>query len=340
MKRPQPVVLATHRIHEETRVLLSQHCHVLTPDPDERFTDAALRSHLPSVDALMIFMPDRIDAHFLNDCARMRVIAGALKGCDQVDVNTCTERGIWVTVCQDLLTLPTAELAVGLAISLLRRMPEGDQVVRAGHGGWRPHLYGRSLIGARVGIVGMGRVGQAIAAMLAGFGCVIAYSDLSPLSPADEQKLAARRLDFDQLFAENEVIMLAAPLTAQSRHAINDRSLALMTPGTVIVNVGRGSVVDEQAVASALAAGRLWGYAADVFAFEDASLADRPAHIPPALLGQYRNTVFTPHLGSAVGVVRKAIEAEAAGNIISVLKGERPSGAVNRSNSTPSSLMH
>jgi phosphonate dehydrogenase len=278
-------------------------------------------------------MPDRVDAALLACAPRLRVVAGALKGHDNIDVAACSARGIWVTTCPDLLTAPTAELAVGLAIALLRHLPAGDALVRAGHAGWRPALYGRSLVAARVGIQGMGSVGREIAGLLSGFRCQVGYHDPVALPRADEVRLTSARVTQEALLRGSDVVFMAAPLTATSRHAIDAGALALMRPDAVLVNVGRGSVVDEDAVADALAAGRLGGYAADVFAFEDWSLPDRPRAVPAALLAQVERTVFTPHLGSAVSDVRLAIEREAALNVLAALRGERPQGAVNEARS-------
>ncbi len=325
----RPLVVITHRVHAEVLDLLGGFCTVLDNQGSRLLPVAELTHRAAGAAALMAFMPDRIDATMLAACPRLRVIAGALKGHDNVDVEACTARGIWVTICRDLLTQPTAELALALALALMRHIPAGDQVVRAGHSGWRPQLYGRSLVGAKVGIYGMGRVGRAIADLLSGFRCTLSYADPVALPEADERRSGAHRVDSATLQATSELVMVAAPLTAATRHAFDVHALARMRQGALLINVGRGSVVDELAVAAALAAGRLAGYAADVFAFEDWSLAGRPTAVPSSLLDQHERTLFTPHLGSAVAEVRRAIEMEAAMNILAALRGERPQGAVN-----------
>jgi phosphonate dehydrogenase len=255
-------------------------------------------------------------------------VAGAFKGHDNVDVGACTRRGVWVSVVPDLLTAPTAELAVGLALALLRRIVEGDALVRSGgFRGWRPVLYGGTLDGRRVGILGMGRLGRAIARRLQGFGATVRHHDPGRIDP--ERDAGAEAVGLDDLLGGSDVLMLAAPLSSGSLHAIDDSALRRLPDGACIVNVGRGSVVDEEAVARALAAGRLAGYAADVFVMEDLSRPDRPPSVPPALLRMRDRTVFTPHLGSAVDGARRDIALAAARNIVDALSGLRPRDAVN-----------
>ena len=203
----------------------------------------------------------------------------------------------------DLLTEPTAELAIGLAIGLGRHVRAGDALVRAGgYRGWRAQLYGRGLHESVVAVVGLGQVGSAIATRLAGFGC----RHLLGVDPAARMP-GIEAASLDEALSAADYLILAAPLTPATRHLIDARRLQQCRDGQLLVNVGRGSVVDEEAVVDALESGQLGGYAADVFACEDWGLPDHPREIPPALLAHPR-TLFTPHLGSAVTRVRLAIE--------------------------------
>ena len=181
--------------------------------------------------------------------------------------------------------------------------------------GWRPTLYGFGLDGVVVGIIGLGAVGSAIAARLQGFGCRLIGHD--PSAPAPQ---GVASCGLEELVASSDLIILAAPLTPMSRHLIDRSAIAAMKSGARLVNVGRGSTVDERAVADALEDGRLAGYAADVFELEDWGLPDRPRRVDPRLLA-HPATVFTPHLGSAVDEVRLAIALRAADNVIDVLTG-------------------
>jgi phosphonate dehydrogenase len=170
MAPSRPLTIATHAVHADTIALLRQRCQVdvceLPPSPD------ALAARAARASALLVFMPDRVDVPLLDACPELRIVAGAFKGADNVDVEACTARGVWVTVVPYLLSAPTAELAVGLIIAVARRIREGDAAVRGGQfAGWRPALYGTGLEGTAVGIVGMGSLGRAIASRLSGFGC-------------------------------------------------------------------------------------------------------------------------------------------------------------------------
>jgi phosphonate dehydrogenase len=275
-------------------------------------------------DAVLAFMTERIDAAFLAACPRLRIVACALKGFDNFDVAACDAAGAWISIVPDLLTAPTAELAVGLAIGLGRRIREGDATMREGtFEGWRPELYGAGLDGATVAIVGMGQVGRAIARRLSGFGCRLLGVD-----PTFEGAQGIERADPDRALAAADFAIVAAPLTASTFHMIGGDAIRRMKPGALLVNVGRGSVVDEVAVADALADGRLGGYAADVFALEDMALPDRPRAIDRRLLDHPR-TMFTPHLGSAVDAVRLSIADRCVDNIEDVLAGRPPRDAVN-----------
>ena len=320
-----PKIVVTHPVHEAVRHRLDAIGHVVMNPLPEPWSRAQLREHLADADAMLGFMTDHVDAALLRDAPRLAIVACALKGFDNYDVPACTEAGVWVSIVPDLLTEPTAELALGLAIGLARHVRAGDALVRQGSfQGWRPQLYGTGLAGAEVAVLGLGAVGQAIIARLQGFGCNRIHGiDPQPRLPALQQ------LPLDEALARADHVFVAAPLTPTSLHLLNAQTLAHCKPGQFIVNVGRGAVVDEEAIADALDSGRLAGYAADVFACEDWALPGRPHSVPERLRTSPR-TLLTPHLGSAVSSVRLAIEHRAADNIIAVLQGQAPGDAINR----------
>lgn len=320
----RPRILVTNRVHAAT---LQQLALIGEVDANESATpwprDEVMR-RAEHADAILAFMPDCIDATFLAGCKQLKIVACALKGYDNFDLDACTGAGVFVTIVPDLLTEPTAELAVGLAIGLARNIREGDVLVRTGRfEGWRPVLYGTGLDGSVVAIVGMGRVGRAVAQRLSGFGCRLLGVDPSAETPPGMTKVALHHA-----LESSDFIILCAPLTPDSRHLIGADTLARMKPGALLVNVGRGSVVDERAVLAALEIGRLGGYAADVFEMEDWALPNRTMTIDERLRTHPR-TLFTPHLGSAVTRVRQAIELRAVANIADVLNGCRPRDAIN-----------
>ena len=316
----EPRIVVTQRIHQEIADLLSTGGRGIVNFNTEPWPEDELLHHASTADALMVFMPDCIDDGFLARCPRLKVIAAALKGYDNFDVEACKRRNIWFTIVPDRLAGPTAELALALLLGLARNVLPGDRHIRSGEfRGWRPTLYGRSLYGATVGIVGYGAVGEALAQLLLPFLVRVLTHDLH--NPEDNLR---------RVLAESDFVLPLLPLTPATLHMFNPERLAWMRAGAFLVNVGRGSLVDEKAVAEALALGRLAGYAADTFEMEDWARADRPREIPHLLLESDR-TVFTPHLGSAVGDARLEIERIAANSILQALRGEIPDHAVDRS---------
>ncbi len=311
------LIVVSQPVHAEVLQRLQAAGEVVMNPGPEPWGDEQLAALLQHADAWMAFMTDRLDAPLLRRAPRLRVVACALKGYDNFDLEACARAGVQLSFVPDLLTEPTAELAMGLAIAAARHVREGDRRVRAGYAGWRPALYGTGLHGSTVAVVGLGAVGRAIVDRLRGFGC----GALLGVDPAAHDP-RVRRVTLDEAAAQADYLLLAAPLTTGTRHLVDARLLARARPGLVLVNVGRGSVVDEAAVAQALDAGRLGAYAADVFEMEDWNLPERPRCIAPALLA-HPATVFTPHLGSAVRRVRLAIEARAADNLLAQLAGQR-----------------
>ncbi|MEO1468853.1 MAG: NAD(P)-dependent oxidoreductase [Pseudomonadota bacterium] len=290
----------------------------MNPGPDP-VSPAELARLGAEAEGLMAFMTERVDAALLDACPRLRIVAGAFKGFDNVDLAACGARGVRFTYVPDLLTAPTAELALGLMIALVRNMRAGDAHVRSpGFRGWRPLLYGGSLIGARIGVIGTGRVGRAILQLLTGFEGTRLCHDTDPLPVTEAARLGAGVVDLDTLIATSDIVVLATPLSPATTGMVDAAFLARMKPGAYLVNPARGSVVVEAAVAAALASGRLAGYAADVFELEDRSRPDAPPTVHPGLLAA-GNTVFTPHLGSAVTEVRREIARSAADAIVEAL---------------------
>lgn len=320
----RPKILVTQRIHEDVQRRLSAHGELDMNTSAEPWPASEVIRRAAQATAIMGFMTDQVDHDLLRAAPELEIVACALKGFDNFDVQACTQAGVWLSIVPDLLTEPTAELAVGLAITLARHVRQGDNYVRSGDfAGWRTHFYGTGLHGSVAAVVGLGQVGRAIVQRLSGFGCARILGVDPEAAPAGVEMVAletaARQADF---------LFVAAPLTATTRHLVGDPQFEQATAGQLVINIGRGSVVDEAAVLRALKAGRLGGYAADVFACEDWQLDDRPRHISSELLAQ-ENTVFTPHIGSAVHRVRIAIEQSAADNIIAVLQGGTPPDAIN-----------
>jgi phosphonate dehydrogenase len=327
----KPKIVLTHRVHPQVIERLAAHAEVIPNTTSETLACEEILRRAKDAEAIMTFMPDRVDEAFLRACPQLRVVGCALKGYDNYDVEACTRHGVWITNVPDLLTVPTAELTIGLLIGLTRNVLAGDRFVRSGEfNGWRPALYGSGLTGRTLGIIGMGAVGQAIAVRLQGYEMNLLYADPRPLTPELEAQWRLTRVNLDALLRQSDFVVPMVPYRPDTLHLIDAQALASMKDGATLINACRGSVVDEAAVADALASGKLAGYAADVFEMEEWARAERPRAIAPRLLADTARTLFTPHIGSAVDSVRLAIEMEAAANILQVLAGDVPRGAINR----------
>ena len=326
----KPKVVLTHWVHPEIIELLREKAEVVANPGRKTLPREVLLERAKDADALMAFMPDCIDEAFLKACPRLKIIAAALKGFDNFDVDACTRHGVWLTIAPDLLTIPTAELTVGLVLGITRNMLEGDRHIRSGQfAGWRPELYGLGLYGRTAGIVGLGLVGRAVAERLKGFGMNLVYSDEISLPPDEEEQLGLTKVTFSGLLDSSDIVIPLLPLTDRTFHLFDRNALARMKKGSYLVNACRGSVVDEMAVVESLEKRHLAGYAADVFEMEDWIRPDRPRSIPKALLENTAQTFFTPHLGSAIDDVRIEIERYCTRSIFQALDGKIPEGKVN-----------
>lgn len=327
----RPRVVITQPVFDATRALFDGDFELdVNPGPEPWPADEVMRRS-GDADAVMAFMTDHLDRAFFAGCRRLKVVGAALKGYDNIDVDAASRAGVWVTVVPDHLTVPTAELAIGLMLALGRHIVVADREIRAsGFHGWRPRHYGTGLSGTTVALLGLGKVGRAIAERLVPFGCHIKGWDRAQNAVPEP---AASRLMMasspDDAIAGADWVILALPLTPETRHIISREQIARMRPGALLVNPARGSLVDEAAVADAIASGQLAGYAADVFECEDWALPDRPRAIDPRLTAPGAPVVLTPHVGSAVVTARREIEASAARSILDALAGRRPDGAIN-----------
>ena len=327
--RPKTVI--TNWVHGDVIEALAPHCAVVANhDRDRSMSRGDIVARGADADAILAFMPDSFDEALLSELPRLRILACALKGYDNFDVEACTRRGVWVTIVPDLLTVPTAELTVGLMIALARNVLNGDRHMRTGaFRGWRPRFYGSGLAGSTVAIIGMGAVGLAVARRLGGFGARMLYADDRTLDSAIERDLGLQSASLHEALAVSDFVVLTLPLSARTKGLFDAGTIARMKPGGYLVNPGRGSLVDEEAVADALDSGHLAGYAADVFEMEDWARPDRPERVSQRLLDHVERTCLTPHIGSAVDGVRRDIAMAAAANIVQVLRGQRPENAIN-----------
>lgn len=273
---------------------------------------------LREADALVCLLLDRIDATVLAGAPKLQLVANCAVGVDNVDFAATEAAGVLVSNTPDVLTEATAELAFTLMLAVARRLGEGERMVRARQWtGWAlDQLLGIELHGKTLGIVGFGRIGQAMARRGRAFGMPVVYAHTREVAFE-----GARRVELDELFATADVISLHCPLTPETRNLVNARRLALVKPTTVLVNTARGGCVDEAALVEALTAGRLFGAGLDVFQGEP--------EINPALYTCPRLTL-APHIGSATTETRTAMAQLCADAVIAVLSGRRPANLVTR----------
>jgi glyoxylate reductase len=287
--------------------------------------DVPASGHIPiaeldlgTADAVVCLLLDRIDAALLARAPRLRVVANCAVGIDNVDLAAATAAGVCVTNTPDVLTEATAELAFALLMAAARRLGEGERLVRSGAWtGWAlDQLIGLGLAEKTLGIIGYGRIGQALARRALGFGMRVVYAD----DAARDSGLNAQRMEVDEVFATADAVSLHCPLTPETRHLVNSRRLSLMKPSAILVNTARGGCVDESALIEALTAGRLFGAGLDVYA--------REPEIDPRLLACPR-LVLAPHIGSATTEARTAMAQLCADAVIAALRGRLPPNLVN-----------
>ncbi len=298
------------------RLVAEQHDVVVAP-PGEGVYGDAFATGASSFDALLTLLTDRVDATLLARAPAVRVVANFAVGVDNIDREAARARNVVVTNTPGVLTEATADLAFGLLLAAARRICEGDRMVRAGDFvGWAPTLLvGTRVAGASLGIVGMGRIGQAMARRARGFGMHVGYSQPRRLDEALERALGAAWVETDALFAQSDFVSLHCPLTPATRRVANRARLASMRRGAILVNTARGACVDEAALAEALERGPLAAAGLDVF-------EDEPV-VRPELLAR-PNAVLAPHIGSADATTRRAMSAMAVENVRAVLAGRPP----------------
>jgi glyoxylate reductase len=316
-----PRAFVTRRIPDAGLDVLRPHCDVTVNPHDRPPTRDELLAAVRGCDGLVPMLADRVDAALLDAAPRLRVVASFAVGLDNVDVPAAGARGVWVTNTPGVLTDATAELAWALVLAAARRIAEGDRHVREGRfTGWAPMLMlGLQLQGKTLGVVGAGRIGQAVARKGPAFGMRVVYCSRTP-KPELERETGAARRDVDALLAESDVVVLACPLTPETRHLIGRERLARMKRTAVLVNVARGPVVDEAALARALQDGAIAGAGLDVY--------EREPEIHPGLLA-CPNAVLLPHVGSGTHDTRRRMAVMTCENCLAGVQGRVPPQAVN-----------
>ncbi|CAB50433.1 NAD(P)-dependent oxidoreductase [Pyrococcus abyssi] len=294
---------------------------VLKPYPSEE----ELKEIIPELDGIIIAPVTRITKDILERAERLKVISCQSAGYDHVDVEEATKRGIYVTKVSGLLSEAVAEFALGLLISLMRKIHYADSFIREGK--WESHTFVwrefkevETLYGKEVGIVGMGAIGKAIARRLKPFGCEIYYWSRHRKEDI-EREVNAKYLDLDELLEEVDIVILALPLTKETYHIINEERVKKLE-GKYLVNIGRGALIDEKALVKAIKEGKLKGFATDVFEEEPVKEHE---------LFRFKwETVLTPHYAGLGKDVLEDMGFRAVENLLKVLRGEIPEDLVNK----------
>ncbi len=270
------------------------------------------------VQGIVALLTDRIDETLLKRTPQLRIVANVAVGVDNVDREACKKHGVVVTNTPDVLSEATADLAFGLLLSAARRIAEGDRLVRAGgFTGWTPtFMLGERVHGMTLGIVGLGRIGKAMARRARGFGMPVLYTQRNREKDPIENALRATWVaSLDEMLAYADAITIHCPLAPETHHLFDRARFAKMKRGSILVNTARGPIVDEAALAHALEHGPLAAAGIDVY--------EEEPKVHPALLAR-PNAVLAPHIGSADRVTREAMAAMAITNVLKVLGGEAP----------------
>ena len=323
MSAAREAVLVARHVFPDVVVRLRQHFDVEANEEAVDWPQAELIRRLQGKAGVFVAATERIDAGLLDACPDLRVVSSMAVGYNNIDVPACTARGVLVTNAPDVLTETTADFGFALMMATARRITESEHFLRSGQWQrWAYDLYaGADVHGATLGILGMGRIGQAIARRGAlGFGMPVIYHNRSRLAPELEAPIGARWVEKAELLRQADHLVIVVPYSPSSHHAIGATELALMKPSATLTNIARGGVVDDAALAQALAERRIAAAGLDVFEGEP--------QLHPALL-QVPNVVLTPHIASATLATRRKMATLAADNLIAVLDGGVPLTPVN-----------
>lgn len=314
----KPRVYVTRTIPEPGLTLLKRSCDVTVRGQEESKTDEP-DNDIIDVDGILCLPGDTIDKAVMDANPGLKVISTFSVGFEHIDVAEATRRGIYVGYTPGILTDATADLAFALLLSAARKVPQGDRFMRDRQwkiAGSPAPLFGTSVWETTLGIVGLGRIGRAVAKRAKGFAMKVLYNNRAPLSPEEKKGLDVEYRPLKDLLAKSDFVSLHMPLTAETRHLIDESMLRLMKPSAILINTSRGATVDESALVMALQEGWIAGAGLDVYEGEPVD----PNH-PLLKLG---NAVLVPHMGSATSQTRSKMAEMAALNLLAVLRGEAP----------------
>lgn len=318
----KPSIFLTRALPPPVMVELKRRFRLAWNRRDRPLSSRELCLAVRNAEGLIAMLNDPIDAAVIKAAPRLRIIANYAVGYNNIDLAAAGRRRIDVTNTPGALTEATADLTWALILGVARRVSEGEKLVRSGRWtGWAPtQLVGGEIHGKTIGIIGMGRIGQAVARRAQGFAMDIIYYNRNRLPMIKEVVLGARHRSLTQLLNESDIVTLHLPLTKESRHLIDRKTLRLMKPTAYLINTARGPVVDEAALITALTQGRIAGAGLDVY--------EKEPRVPLALR-RLRNVVLLPHLGSAASETRVRMGMMVIDNLTARFAGHEPPNKVN-----------
>ena len=320
----KPKIYVTRKLPSERAMkLLFEYCDVDLNEESRPPTKEELIEHVKDKDGLLCLLTDKIDKDVLDAAPKLKVISTYSVGYDHIDVEEATKRGIYVTYTPGVLTDAVADHTWALLLAVARRLVEADQCVRQGCWkiAWAPDfMLGTDVYGKTLGIIGLGRIGTAVARRAKGFNMRILYYDKERKLDV-EKELGVEFRSLDEVLKESDFVVISVVLTKETYHMIGERELRLMKPTAYLINIARGAIVDTNALVKALEEGWIAGAALDVFE-EEPLPKDHP-------LTKFKNVILTPHIASATTETRARMADLAVDNLLSVLKGEMPKHLVN-----------
>ena len=324
-QKPQtkPRILVARAIFPEALAKLEEFFEVRSNQADQVFTPAELQAELATVEGALVAGSERIDANALSKAKDLKVVANISVGYNNFDVPAMTAAGVMATNTPDVLTDTTADFGFALLMATARRITESEHWVRAGE--WKKWSIVNNPLGmdvhhSTIGIIGMGRIGQGIAKRALGFGMNVIYHNRSRLSEADEKACSAKYVSKEELLRTADHVVLVLPYTAENHHTIAAKEIALMKPTATLINIARGGIVDDLALAQALKNKSIFAAGLDVFEGEP--------NVNPELL-KLNNVVLAPHVASSTEKTRRAMVDLAIENLRQALDGKKPPSLIN-----------
>jgi glyoxylate reductase len=317
----KPKVLITREYIQEAIDYLKNYAEVEMGAYHRSLTKDELIMKIRDKDGIICLLTDKIDRDIIDSAPNLKIIANCAVGYDNINVEYAKSKGIYVTNTPEVLTETTADLTWALILAVARKIPQADTYTRKGKfKGWSLTLFlGKDIYGKTLGVIGLGRIGKAVAERAKGFKMKVFYYDQKKLDEKEEKELSVKYLPLEELLSTCDVISIHASLNETSYHLISKEKIKLLKKDSIIVNVARGPIIDEEALITALEKGEIWGAGFDVY--------EKEPHIDKRLLN-LENVVLLPHIGSATEETRYKMAMIAAENLVMALQGKKPKNLI------------